>query len=279
MKKSIYFLLAAAVAFASCQKVEFNYTPDNEDVSFVNSSESYTLEGQKLEIAIVRGVADEALSLAIALDDEDGVFTLETPVINFAANEYEQKVVVSYDIADLAPAVKYSFAVSFDEHNKSAVGSNKFSASAMMPLEYEPYGEVTVYYSYISPLLPITTYKLNRAKYTTNYYMLEGLYTSKTELEFCVEGENFEILSKFGECKYFPSYPLFEVLTAANFSTYGPLTGWLDSDPEYCCIEGGDADGTLPEGSYIVFDVFWTVSAGYLRDTFTTEVLEVSKVY
>lgn len=278
MKKIAYILLAAAVAFASCQKVEFNYTPDNEDVSFPASSETYSLQGQKIEIPIVRGVGKEALSLAISLNDQDGVFTLETPVVNFAANEFEQTIVVSYNLDDLAPAVKYTFNVTFDEKNMSVVGTNMFAASAMMPLEYEPYGEVTVDNSYVKSLFPVKTYELQRAKYTTNYYMIKGMYGSDVDMEFCVRDGLFEVLSPLGTCKYFGTYPLFVIPSGAMHPSYGQFTGYLDPDPEYCYVTGAEADGTLPVGAILEYDVFWTVPAGYFHENFDHEDLEVTKV-
>lgn len=275
MKKIAYILLAAAVAFASCQKVEFNYTPDNEDVSFSASSETYSLQGQKIEVPIVRGVGQEAMSLAVSLNDQEGIFTLETPVVNFAANEFEQTIVVSYNIEDLAPAVKYSFDLTFDEKIMSVVGTNKFTASAMMPLEYEPYGEVSVKASMPASLFPAMTYELMRAKYTTNYYMIKGIYGSDTELEICVDGDTFEILSKLSDCKYI-SYPVFQIPSGAIHPSYGQMTGWMDPGSSYCTVYGAEPDGTLPVDAILDYDIFWTVSAGYFD--WYDEQLVVSKV-
>lgn len=276
MKKTIFIILAALVAFASCQQPEFKYVPDNEDVSFLETGASVSLEGQDIVIPIARGVASEELALGINLDDPMGVYTLKTPVVNFAKDQYEGEIVVSYDINALKPVTEYNFSVSFDEKNMSVVGDNVYSVSAMMPLTYKDYGTVTIGYCYASSLLENKTYTLQKAEFTTNYYKVLGLYGSATDLEFRVDGEYFTPLTPAKNNKWFSGYPLIEVVSAAVHPSYGVMTGWIDPDPGYCPVQGATGDGTLVEGSAFGFDIYWTVSAVYFG--WKSEYLYVSSV-
>lgn len=276
MKKTIFIILAALVAFASCQQPEFKYVPDNEDVSFLETGASVSLEGQDIVIPIARGVASEELALGINLDDPMGVYTLKTPVVNFEKDQYEGEIVVSYDINALKPVTEYNFSVSFDEKNMSVVGDNVYSVSAMMPLTYKDYGTVTIGYCYVGSLLENKTYTLQKAEFTTNYYKVLGLYGSATDLEFRVDGEYFTPLTPAKNNKWFSGYPLIEVVSAAVHPSYGVMTGWIDPDPEYCPVQGAAGDGTLVVGSAFGFDIYWTVSAGYFG--WKSEHLIVSSV-
>lgn len=276
MKKTLFIVLAALVAFASCQQPEFIYVPDNEDVSFLETSASVSLEGQDIVIPIARGVATEELALGINLDDPMGVYTLKTPVVTFAKDQYESEIVVSYDITALKPTVEYGFSVSFDEKNMSAVGASVYTVSAMMPLTYKDYGTVTIGYCYAGSLIENKTYTLQRAEFTTNYYKILGIYGSPNDLEFRVDGENFYPLTAPVKNKWYPSYPMIEVVSAAVHPSYGVMTGWIDPDPSYCTIEGAAGDGTLTVGCKVGFDIYWTVSAGYFG--WKTENLVVSSV-
>lgn len=267
---------SAVLALWSCQTEKAIYVPDNKNVSFTESNASYTLDGEDIVVPIVRGVADKAASVDIKLVDKLGIYTLKTPTVNFGSGEYTSEVRLSYDINSLMPVVDYAFTLSFDEADMSVVGNNVFNASAMMPLEYEDYGEVTIGYCYFASLMPKKTFTLKKAKFTTDYYMIEGLYGSSPNFEFTVLGDNFEIRTLPKSNKWF-SVPFVEVASGANHPSYGQITGWIDPDTDYCFVTGAAEDNSLVEGSTLEFDIFWTVSAGYFG--WYTEYLYVSKVY
>ena len=267
---------SAALLLSACETEKAIYVPENKNVSFPESSANFTLDGNDIVVPIVRGVANEAANITVSLEDEMGVYTLKTPTVQFASGEYASEIRLGYDLETLLPAVDYAFSLSFAEADMSVVGTNVFSARAMMPLEYEDCGTVSIGYCYVASLLPEKTFTLKKAKYTTNYYMIEGLYGSQTDLEITVEGENFILRTPAKSNKWF-SVPLVEVASAANHPSYGQMTGWVDWDTEYCTITGAAEDNSLTVGSTIGFDIYWTVSAGYFG--WYTEELVVTELH
>lgn len=268
-------LFSAALVLPACETEKAIYVPDNKNVSFPSSIGNFQLDGNDLVIPIIRGVANEAASVEIKLEDKMGIYTIKTPTVQFASGEYTSEVRLSYDLSTLLPAIDYSFSLSFDEADMSVVGSNSFQASAMMPLEYEDCGTVSIGYCYVSSMLPDKTFNLKKAKYTTNYYMIEGLYGSDTDLEITVEGDHFILRTPAKSNKWY-SIPLVEVASAANHPSYGQMTGWMDPDTEYCTITGAAEDNSLQVGSTIGFDIYWTVSAGYFG--WKTEEIVVTEI-
>lgn len=291
MKKILFALACMSAVLVSCQKVTFDYVPSNEDVTFSGEDASYVLDGSKIVVEIVRGVADKPLSLNLSFQDEASVFSLSSNTVDFAAGEFTKAVEVSYDLADMAPAVKYSFSISFDEKVASVTGKSTFKGSGMMPLEYEDYGTITYVQGWrdIAPFSSAfsndPTYKLQKAKFTTNYYRIVGIYDSDLNLEFSTAeyeddgdtyiGFDYTTVS-LTPCKWF-GINLLKAQSSKTYGSYGPFIFWLWPDIEASFIYEGEGPGnTLVDGTVFGLMTFAAFESAYVATSTKYDYFEVS---
>ncbi|MDO4735540.1 MAG: hypothetical protein Q4B21_00760 [Bacteroidia bacterium] len=266
--KLLSFVAAIALVFtmSSCNQelMETTYTPDNNNVTFSVASAKYALEGDPLVVTVQRGVAKEAINVNLTLEDANGVYTLSSNTVSFAAGEYTKQVSLSYDITALKPVVEYNFTLSFDAKDKAASGWNKFSGVAQVPLVYQDYGEIAMIQGSFGRYMSVTKYKLQLANFTNNYYKIVGMYGSTTDLEFnIVKGVATITAPATSTYSALGAYPLAKFATCGMHPSYGQLTAWVDVDPNYFQLMNLSADGLLQVGSIIGLDAFYTVSAGY----------------
>lgn len=274
-RNTTVFFLSVILALSACQTEKTIYVPENNNITFMETGASYLLKGDDIVIPLVRGIAEKAVSLEIKLEDKMGIYVLKTPTVQFADGVFVSEIRLGYDLNMLLPTVDYTFSLSFDKKEMSAVGINSFQGSAMMPLEYEACGKVSVKNSFISSRLSEKTFLLKKAKFTTNYYQIEKLYGSATNFEFYVDGAYFVTRTPPKSNKW-NSDPLIEIASAANHDSYGAMTGWINPDTGHCTITDPNEDGSLKIGSSIGFDIYWTVSAGYFG--WYTESLVVTEL-
>lgn len=264
IKSLLSFVAAFALVFtiSSCNQdlMETTYNPQNNDVTFTLPSSTYSLEGQPLTVSIQRGVAKEDLSVNLTLNDPNGVYTLSTKTVTFAAGEYEKTFTLSYDVNNLKPVVNYAFTVSFNAADKALAGYNEFKGSAQMPLEYEEVGTVNLRDNkgYVTSY----PHKLYVAKYTDNYYMIENVVGSGLNFEFNIVDGNINITApKFSGISGL-------IATGLKFPSptvdlgIGPVTFWLDCDPNYIAT-ALDANGLFTKGSIIQFDAIYQMGGSY----------------
>lgn len=264
---SVSLLLSLVLMIASCSQPDFIYKPTNANVTMEKASGRFSLDGAPIVININRGVADEALSLPISFTDENGVYTISSNTVEFEKGQYKSSVSLTYELSALKPVVEYPFTISFDNSSASPAGYSKFAGNAQMPLEYEEWGKASFIQCWVGSLLTAEqrTCTLERAKYTNNYFRMTGLYGSDTSIEFNVTPEGAIMFTSPAPSFYgsLGDAPLVKVVTQAMHPTYGQMTAWLDYDGtgEYCYVDNL-VNGAAGLGSILVFDVFYTVSAG-----------------
>ncbi len=265
---SVVGALAVVFALTSCNQdlMEATYTPDNNNVTFEESTATYSLEGQPIVVKINRGIANEAISIPLTLTDAHGVYTMNKTSADFAAGEYTTEVQLTYNVEDLKPVVNYAFTLSFNEADKALTGANKVTASCQMPLVYKDWGVMTGTALYAGSLMTAEqkSWKIQLADYTNNYFKIVGMYGSETDLEFNIQ-EGAGVITAPAASYYssLGAYPLAKFVTAAIHPSYGAMSAWIDMDPAYVLFGNLSEEGTLQLGSIMQCDVFYTVSAGY----------------
>ena len=81
----------------SCQQEEFIYTPEGACVTFQNVPvTNFELDGEDLQIQIMRGKGDTEETVAISLAS-GSIYTLENSSVTFAKNEFSKTIALSYD--------------------------------------------------------------------------------------------------------------------------------------------------------------------------------------
>ena len=273
------------IALVSCEHTLDNtYIPDNENITFSAASGKYSLEGQDLVVKLQRGVLDAQATVKLELKDENGVYTLENETVTFPAGEAYATAVLKYDLADLAPAVDYEFELAFagaDTSKVAAAGIATFKASALMPLEYEDYGEITYVACSVSGLYKLQkdfVCKLQLAKYTNNYYRIVNPHGSDVNLDFKVEDGIAIISAPDAEMCKWVGYPMHPILTPGVYSSYGNITIWYDSDYSYSEVIATEGN-KLVEGSQYISYTLHAVSAGLPAGDWTQDMWEVTKVF
>lgn len=265
---SVVGALAFVFAITSCSQemMEKTYTPDNYNVTFEGASATYSLEGQDLVVKVNRGVAKEAISVPVTLTDPNGVYSLSKNTADFAEGEYSTELKLSYNPEALKPVVNYTFTLAFDEAYVAASGSNKITATCMMPLVYQDWGTLVAYqgtlFQFFAPEDKV--YTLQIADYTNNYFKVKNMLGSDVDMEFNVtNGQIIVTAPKLIANSYFPTYPMASFPSAGVFNGQ-QLTAWFDTDPSYIPTAGLSAEGTLQVGSMFQFDSFWTTPSSYL---------------
>ena len=273
------------IALVSCeQKLDCTYIPDNENITFSVASGKYSLEGQDLVVKLQRGVLDAAASVKLELKDENGVYSLENETITFPAGEAYATAVLKYDLADLAPAVDYEFELSFAgaDTSKVAVGGiGSFKASALMPLEYEDYGEITYVACTTKALYALQkdfTCKLQLAKYTNNYYRIVNPHGSDVNLDFKVEDGIAIISAPDAEMCKWVGYPMHSIVTSATYLNYGNVIIWYDSDYSGSAVVATEGN-KLVEGSQYTSYTIHAITLGTLTGAWSKDTWQVTKVY
>lgn len=139
--KSIFYIVAAALAFASCSE-DVDYTPtpkDNgEGVYFDIDHPSYSVnlkEGQtSVKVPVYRNKGGMMFSTTIANNYKGNVLTIPT-IVTFAEGETKTSVDIAVDFSKVEANKVYSFVLTIsDEANLSAYGGSKCS----MAIAYEP---------------------------------------------------------------------------------------------------------------------------------------------
>lgn len=265
---SVVGALALVFGITSCSQemMEKTYTPDNYNVTFEGASATFSLEGQDLVVKVNRGVAKEAISVPVTLTDPNGVYTLSKNTADFAEGEYTTELKLSYNPENLKPVVNYTFTLAFDAAYVAASGSNKITATCMMPLVYQDWGTLEAYqgtlFQFFAPEDKV--YTLQIADYTNNYFKVKNMLGSDVDMEFNVtNGQIIVTAPKLIANSYFPTYPMASFPSAGVFNGQ-QLTAWFDTDPAYIPTAGLSAEGTLQKGSMFQFDSFWTTPSSYL---------------
>ena len=209
---------------------------------------------------------------------------MENETITFPAGEAYATAVLKYDLADLAPAVDYEFELSFAGADTSKVavgGMGTFKASALMPLEYEDYGEITYVgcsSSGLYALQKVFVSKLQLAKYTNNYYRIVNPHGSDVNLDFKVQDGTAIISSPEATMCKWVQYEMHPILTPGVYATYGNVTIWYDTDYSYSSVTGTEGN-KLVEGSMYVSYTIHAVSAGVPTGAYSKDYWQVTKVY
>jgi hypothetical protein len=203
------FGLLLSVLLVSCASKWPEYTVVTEDVSWESDGDTYSLDAEEtpITISLQRGIANEAISVPITLNDKYGAFTLSTSKVDFAVGEYKKTITLTYDYSTLVPGTDYTFTLEFDKGLADAGCYYAFNGNGMMQLIYEDYKTGTYdYYVYksgswiyedgcILPEFADTKAKLERAKGTTAYYRLT-IYGDLV-VEFKTDGEGSIIVKKY----------------------------------------------------------------------------------
>lgn len=191
MKKilNIALTLIAAFALASCGRNDVNvYTPTNEDVSFEIASQNLQVSGDEITVTLVRGVAQNALSVPVSITDPSGIFTLAKSTADFQAGSYKSTVSIAYDMSEVKPGNAYRISLSFDEKLAGPGCTKTYSAVVMPVLTYEEVG-TAIWSNGITMANFIRqpqNYKLYKAQYTKNYYKIENIFGGGVDMEFSV---------------------------------------------------------------------------------------------
>ncbi|MEG1512002.1 MAG: hypothetical protein RR407_08885 [Bacteroidales bacterium] len=280
---SLIMVLGIVTSFVSCSNdlKDVTYNPENNSITFKEASASYDLTGDAVVVKLQRGVANSAVTVNLTLTDPKGIYKLATPSVTFNEGSYSQDVTLEYDITNLKPAVAYDFTLSFNEADKAISGVAIFKAKASLPLEYHDYGTIAWTSGSWLKRTPSnkTIYKLQLAKYTTNYYRIVGFYGSKTDLEFNIQNNLAVITSplpSFYNSDDVKDYPLYKFVTAAVHPKYGAATAWVDSNSSYTVWSGLQAGGKIVAGSKFSVDSYYTVDAGYFG--WNTDIFTVTAV-
>ena len=108
---------AIGLALLACSK-EFNYTPaEPEDASKtyvtvdMSAPRSLDIDGADINLTFVRNNASGPLEVGLVLNDESGIFKLESPTAKFADGEKTANAVVSYSYDALVPETIYNISV------------------------------------------------------------------------------------------------------------------------------------------------------------------------
>ena len=206
-------LLLSALLITSCASKWPSYTVTNEDVSFESEGTTFSLSAAEtpLTIKIVRGVATEAISVPLTLNDDHGVYTLGASKVDFAAGEYSKTVSLTYDYSLLAPGTEYTFTLSLPQSMAGDGCYYEFAGNGMMQLEYENYKDVeyeVLYYvntalmawairvGSVDEYLDATKAYLQLAKMTENYYKIV-LFDETCPVEFKNNGDETISVAKY----------------------------------------------------------------------------------
>jgi len=206
-------LLLSVLFVTSCETKFPEYKLVNEDVSWESEGVGFGMDEAETPVVVTiqRGDASEALNVPITLTDEEGVYTISTTNVSFAAGEYSKTVTLSYDYSSLVPGTEYIFTLSFDEGLAGAGCFSTYTGNGKMLLQYEDYA--TGYYSgrwevnlsimafawVNGPLiedLDSDEWTLQRAKGTTAYYKMI-LYDDLCPLEFKNPGDGTVVFDKY----------------------------------------------------------------------------------
>lgn len=207
------FGLLLSVLLVSCASKWPTYTVTNEDVSWESAGVGFGMDAAETPVVVTlqRGVANEALEVPITLVDENGVYSISTSKLSFAAGEYQKTITVSYDYTALVPGTEYIFQLKFNENMAGAGSFSTFEGNGKMLLEYDDYktgwysGRWEVDLSIMAfawvdgPLvddLDSDEWILQRAG-TTPYYKMV-LYDELAELEFKNPGDGSWVFDKYG---------------------------------------------------------------------------------
>lgn len=269
---SVVMLFGIALSIFSCGDDLKNtkYTPDNNSVSFPSQSATYAIEIQEnvFDVKIVRGIADQALTLPVTIQDQNNLFTLASSSVTFDAGVYEVNIPVKYTSTNLTFGKSYSFALSFDKTNMAITGESSMTVNAMLKLDYEDYGTISCAAGNFFGLLSAENrnFKLFLAKNTKNCYKIVNLYNGKQDVEFVINGGLVTFISP-GYAYYnaddVAGYPMHQIVTGMNHSSYGILTAWLDSNPAKVVCSNLGAGDQLILNSQISLNTWYTVKAGF----------------
>ncbi|MBR5074957.1 MAG: hypothetical protein IKX26_06980 [Bacteroidales bacterium] len=214
--KYVLGLVLSVLLVTSCASKWPYYTVTNDDVTWELEGNTYSLNAEETPIVITiqRGVATEAASVPLTLEDTHGIYTLTPSKVDFAAGEYVKTVTLTYQYAGLTPGTEYTFNLKFPDSQAGAGCYNEFAGNGMMQLEYEDYKDVeyevfwfvnasatafTYRIGSIDEACDVTEVKLMRAKSTKNYYKfcVWGTGGNFTELEFKNNGDESITVSKY----------------------------------------------------------------------------------
>lgn len=271
MKKKILNIalaVIAGIAFAACGRNSLDvYTPTNEDVSFELSSASLKVSGDDITVTLVRGVADNALSVPVRINDASGIFKLNTSSAEFDAGSYKTTVKIVYDMASVKPGNAYKVDLTFDDKLAGPGCNVKYQATIMPVLTYKNCGEITWNYglAFNNFVRVPQTYVLQKADYTKNYYKILNAFGGGVDLEFNIYYDaqydvyTMEITSPEAKGNGFFANPNHFLPTMAKYSgtqlcfqTFGNYTEIYDVD------ESENAQSMLVPGSRIDFYMFET---------------------
>lgn len=266
-------------AFSSCKEEHYNYTPTNECVSFASPRGSYDLDGNNIEVAIARGVADEELTVDLSMVDTNNVYTLETPSITFAKGATTATAILSYSISDpkVKPATVYAFTLSFDDSVVSPAGSFSFSGSASMPLVWEDYGTITL----TDPGWAYATndYVLQKADYTTNYFRIKNMFGSDDDLSFYIDDDGYShVLDR--EVSTFGSTSIsgYQIPTSYTYPEYGQVSCWLYPEPEgFPWSDLGDGNKIVLNSKAMLY-IHYTLADGHYLSSLYAEPIACTSV-
>ena len=269
------------LVFSSCSKLDFDYTPENDNITFASSTGRYALDGKDIVVTIQRGVVNKAITVNVTLTDVNKVYTLKTPTVSFAEGANSADVIISYNSAALKPVINYGFKLSFNEAQVAISGTNEFIATASMPLVYKDYGTISFTSGVVLQNFGVKTsdYKLQKADKTDNYYKIVNMYDSGKDMEFNVSGNLANITApELTKNKYFGTALFAEFKLAGTYPQYGSFVAWVDPDQGGGEVAGATATGKMVVGTELALSVFYTHDAGYLKsasgsywwwDTFT----------
>lgn len=271
MKKKILNIalaVIAGIAFAACGRNSIDmYTVTNEDVSFELSTANLKVSGDDITVTLVRGVADNALSVPVRITDASGIFSLDKSSAEFAAGSYKTTINIVYDMASVQAGNAYKIELSFDE-KLAGPGCNKAYTATIMPvLTYRDCGEITWNYglAFNNFVRVPQTYTLQKADFTKNYYKILNCFGGGVDLEFNIYYDadydlyTMDITSPEAKGNGFFADPNHFIPTMAMyngtqlcFQTFGSYAEIYDVD------ESPNAESMLVPGSYIDFYMFET---------------------
>lgn len=277
----------------SCQQEEFIYTPEGACVTFQNVPvTNFELDGEDLQIQIMRGKGDTEETVAISLAS-GSIYTLENSSVTFAKNEFSKTIALSYDDENLEAFVEYPFELSFNSDLVSPSGKSTFKAVGMVPfsldeLEYEDYGIVNVECGMFgSSYIFEQKSTLQVAKYTKIYYRIKNLLGSGKDLDMTVtpdgsiEFTNVELSDPGALNKY--DYEMYRFDTNVKLFPHATdaveipaewltdcLTLWFDSDDSSWGVRSYSEEGyPLCQDSYIQNYAIWsTPKAGLVTSDY-----------
>ncbi|MCI1719554.1 MAG: hypothetical protein LKM37_00760 [Bacteroidales bacterium] len=259
-------LLSVGMIMTSCSTDWPSYSPTSGDVTFQASSGSFSLSGTPVTVTLQRGTASAAESVPVTLTDTNNVFTMVSKTADFAAGSYTADVQLSYTSSALTPGDTYAFSLAIDS-KVAAPGAiaTKFDGTAMLPFTWEDYGTISwtagIARSYNGNASLVTSYKLQKAKYTTAYYRVVNAFGGTTNLDVKVDvAAGFVYpLNTPAYCGWF-STNMVKMVTGSTYKNTAWWL-WLDQYPEDQMNEvaNGSATGNaLVVGSAMTFYCFHT---------------------